>query len=162
MKYVYLIRNGNGAFKVGLAGSVEKRIKELQTGNPDLLEIVAVKATEQPESLEAWLHDYLKDRRSGGGREWFRLSDSEALEVVVLMYQEPSAYLSIEPRFSPTRLDMTNQALEVFRAEGRVSTSLLQRRLRIGYARAARTVDHLIIAGDIVIDSETHQRSLAA
>lgn len=121
-----------------------------------------MKATDQPQVLEAWLHDYLKHRRSGGGREWFTLSDKEALEVVVLMYQEPSAYLFFEPRISPTRMESTSRALEVFREEGRISTSLLQRRLSMGYARAARTVDQLIAEGHVVVDDETHERRLAA
>lgn len=164
MRYVYLVRNGKGNFKVGLATSVDARVKELQTANPDRLEIVAVKATEKAEALEAWLHDYLQDRRSGGGTEWFTLTDTEALEVVVLMYQEPSAFLAVDTRFGRVNIsmDLTNQALDVFREVGRVSTSLLQHRLHVGYARAARTMDSLIADGHVIIDEETQLRKLAA
>ena len=35
------------------------------------------------------------------------------------------------------------QAIEVVRASGKASTSLLQRRLKLGYARAARVMDAL-------------------
>ena len=36
---------------------------------------------------------------------------------------------------------MLNDAIELVRREGRASVSMLQRRLRIGYTRAARMVD---------------------
>jgi S-DNA-T family DNA segregation ATPase FtsK/SpoIIIE len=39
--------------------------------------------------------------------------------------------------------DMIALAIELVRAEGRASTTLLQRRLRIGYARASRIIDAL-------------------
>jgi DNA segregation ATPase FtsK/SpoIIIE-like protein len=37
--------------------------------------------------------------------------------------------------------DMLPKAVEIVRSHGRASISLLQRRLRIGYARAARLID---------------------
>ena len=37
--------------------------------------------------------------------------------------------------------DLYNDALEVVKEAGKASASLLQRRLRIGYARAARLLD---------------------
>ena len=39
--------------------------------------------------------------------------------------------------------EMLDKAIELVRAEGRASTTLLQRRLRIGYARAARIIEAL-------------------
>jgi S-DNA-T family DNA segregation ATPase FtsK/SpoIIIE len=39
--------------------------------------------------------------------------------------------------------ELIGKAIEVVRAEGRASTTLLQRRLRIGYARASRIIDAL-------------------
>jgi DNA segregation ATPase FtsK/SpoIIIE, S-DNA-T family len=39
--------------------------------------------------------------------------------------------------------DMIGKAIELVRSEGRASTTLLQRRLRIGYARAARLIEAL-------------------
>ena len=41
------------------------------------------------------------------------------------------------------RDDLINKAIEVVRETQRASASLLQRRLRIGYPRAARLVDEL-------------------
>jgi S-DNA-T family DNA segregation ATPase FtsK/SpoIIIE len=43
--------------------------------------------------------------------------------------------------------ELFNQALELAHAQSRLSTSLLQRRLRIGYPRAARLMDELEDAG---------------
>jgi len=39
--------------------------------------------------------------------------------------------------------EMIQRATELVRREGRASTTLLQRRLRIGYARASRIIDAL-------------------
>jgi DNA segregation ATPase FtsK/SpoIIIE-like protein len=39
--------------------------------------------------------------------------------------------------------DAVAKAIEVVRDQGRASVSLLQRRLRIGYARAARLIDEM-------------------
>jgi S-DNA-T family DNA segregation ATPase FtsK/SpoIIIE len=39
--------------------------------------------------------------------------------------------------------ELIGKAIEVVRGEGRASTTLLQRRLRIGYARASRIIDAL-------------------
>ena len=44
---------------------------------------------------------------------------------------------------SPDRDDMFNKALELAQSHRKLSTSLLQRRLRIGYPRAARLMDQL-------------------
>jgi len=38
---------------------------------------------------------------------------------------------------------MLEKAIELVRKEGRASVSFLQRRLRIGYARAARLIDEM-------------------
>ncbi|MDF1514261.1 MAG: DNA translocase FtsK, partial [Anaerolineae bacterium] len=50
--------------------------------------------------------------------------------------------------------DLLPTCVEIFLAENRASTSLLQRRLRIGYTRAARLMDHMT---DMGIVSEEKQ-----
>jgi len=45
--------------------------------------------------------------------------------------------------------DLYNEALEVVRSAGKASASLLQRRLRVGYARAARLLDLMEDQGEI-------------
>jgi S-DNA-T family DNA segregation ATPase FtsK/SpoIIIE len=44
---------------------------------------------------------------------------------------------------------LLNDAIELVRREGRASVSMLQRRLRIGYTRAARLVDNMEDSGII-------------
>ena len=39
--------------------------------------------------------------------------------------------------------ELVNQCIQIIQQEGRASTSLLQRRLRLGYTRAARIMDSL-------------------
>jgi len=48
--------------------------------------------------------------------------------------------------------DLLEKAIEEVRAEGRASVSLLQRRLRVGYARAARLIDEMEARGIIGAD----------
>ena len=43
--------------------------------------------------------------------------------------------------------DITRQAAEIALRDGKISTSLLQRRLRIGYGRAAAIIDELVENG---------------
>jgi S-DNA-T family DNA segregation ATPase FtsK/SpoIIIE len=57
----------------------------------------------------------------------------------------------------PTDEDLLEQALEIIKKDGRASISLLQRRLRIGYARAARLIDELEDQGIIGPDQRGGQ-----
>ncbi len=48
-----------------------------------------------------------------------------------------------KPKVKKKDDDLLPKAIDEVRAEGRASVSLLQRRLRIGYARAARLIDEM-------------------
>jgi DNA segregation ATPase FtsK/SpoIIIE, S-DNA-T family len=50
---------------------------------------------------------------------------------------------SVEDEISDEDAELVNKCLEIIRQEGKASTSMLQRRLRLGYTRAARIVDIL-------------------
>jgi DNA segregation ATPase FtsK/SpoIIIE-like protein len=53
-------------------------------------------------------------------------------------------YKQIEKAVAESQQDeMLEKAIEVVREQGRASVSLLQRRLRVGYARAARLIDEM-------------------
>ncbi len=68
------------------------------------------------------------------------------VEVPANMVQKPlwEEYRQIEQAIAESQQDdMLEKAIEVVRKEGRASVSLLQRRLRIGYARAARLIDEM-------------------
>lgn len=56
--------------------------------------------------------------------------------------------------------DVMTKAIEVFQAEGKASTSLLQRKLSIGYAKAARVMDKLEEAGFITAQDGARPREL--
>ena len=43
--------------------------------------------------------------------------------------------------------ELYNQAVEIIRSEGKASTSFLQRKLQIGYNRAARIIDMMEVEG---------------
>lgn len=52
------------------------------------------------------------------------------------------------------------QALDVFQKEGKASTSLLQRKLSVGYGKAARIMDKLEEAGFITSQDGAKPREL--
>jgi S-DNA-T family DNA segregation ATPase FtsK/SpoIIIE len=50
--------------------------------------------------------------------------------------------------------ELYNQALEIIRSEGKASTSFLQRKLQIGYNRAARIID--MMETDGIVSKANH------
>ncbi len=68
---VYLIKSGE-LYKIGMTtGTIENRVKSLQTGSPHRLEIIHTIKTNDPHNLETYLHDLFKNKRVNG--EWFNL-----------------------------------------------------------------------------------------
>jgi DNA segregation ATPase FtsK/SpoIIIE-like protein len=62
------------------------------------------------------------------------------------LVQQPlwEEYKAIEKAVADSKQDdLLEKAIEVVRQQGKASVSLLQRRLRIGYARAARLIDEM-------------------
>lgn len=57
--------------------------------------------------------------------------------------QKPVSNYSVEEGASDEDEDLIQQCIEVIRSEQKASVSLLQRRLRLGYTRAARIMDEL-------------------
>ena len=73
--YVYLLTDGE-FFKIGVTrGSIDKRIKKLQTGNPDDISLVNSYQTEYPFKMEKALHATHNHQRINN--EWFDLSLSD-------------------------------------------------------------------------------------
>ena len=62
------------------------------------------------------------------------------------MKQDP---LFKEPTGRPGSDSLYDDAVDLVRREGRASTSMLQRHMRIGYSRAARIIDAMEEAGVI-------------
>ena len=79
MGYVYLIGeiDNKGRYKIGStkAKDVNKRLKQLQTGNSSELFIKESYETEHPFKLEKMLHNHFKSSNLIG--EWFELSESD-------------------------------------------------------------------------------------
>jgi S-DNA-T family DNA segregation ATPase FtsK/SpoIIIE len=57
--------------------------------------------------------------------------------------QKPVSSYDVEEGASDEDEDLIQQCIEVIRSEQKASVSLLQRRLRLGYTRAARIMDEL-------------------
>jgi len=79
MGYVYLIGeiDNKGRYKIGStkAKDVNKRLRQLQTGNSSELFIKEYYETEHPFKLEKMLHNHFKSSNLIG--EWFELSESD-------------------------------------------------------------------------------------
>lgn len=72
---VYLLES-DGFYKIGVADNITKRIRNLQTGNPHKINLVAACKFDKPHDLELGLHNLLKNVRDTG--EWFRLNSAQA------------------------------------------------------------------------------------
>lgn len=94
MKYVYLVRAGEGNYKVGHTSNILSRVKALQTSNSMKIEVVAAKQTPNANKLEKALHERLAKLRHNGGREWFKLSPEEAILVAIKINQSPGITIS--------------------------------------------------------------------
>lgn len=193
MKYVYMLKVGDKHYKVGVALNVQSRVKDLQTSNPNVIEVVTTKLVEETYKIEGSLHDYLVQMKADGGREWFVLTPEQAIALAILINKQPAVdisqqitlrtilaeqtkrQVSLEQKVDTVykklrnipldketietvkkiqedkdrpdeRLDddlLMQDALKVIHTEERASTSLLQRKLRIGYGRAARLIEEL-------------------
>lgn len=78
MANVYLICNpATGQYKIGVSKDVQKRLKQLQTGNGCELHIVASFESSYPYYVEKMLHRHFQKDRTEG--EWFYLDEHEDL-----------------------------------------------------------------------------------
>ena len=180
MKYIYMFRAGERAYKVGVSNDILKRVKSIQTSSPERIEIVISRPVDNANMVEKKLHEWLVAHRANGGKEWFDLTPIQALELVIkmtnfeegikvsdhLVMRELSVRQSIlekevekfagrlnniELSYQKSRQgkkaeeaeEPYDEAMMIIRTSGRASASLLQRRMKIGYARAARLLDEL-------------------
>ena len=84
--YVYVLQSGSAnLFKIGrTTGSVEKRIKQLNTGNPHSLVMFDVIETEEASHCETYLHQKLRTSKhfGNGGTEFFEI-DPDDLRAIL-------------------------------------------------------------------------------
>lgn len=106
--YVYILRNPSmpGIVKIGkTTRSVEQRCNELwQTGVPTPFEIVHSVVSPDCHGLEAWIHSILPDLRVSGSREFFRMTEEQAiLQVDGALYEQVE---SMVEEFLPDHIPM--------------------------------------------------------
>ncbi len=82
MKYVYLLES-DGFYKIGVASEPHGRIRELQTGNPHKINLIANCKTENAHGTEWFIHSILSKFNVQG--EWFRLTSTE-IEIVMEVF----------------------------------------------------------------------------
>lgn len=74
--FVYLLKiQENGIYKIGVSKNVEKRVKQLQTGNTEQIYLVNKFHSNYPYKIESYLHNIYKSNTISG--EWFYLSDDD-------------------------------------------------------------------------------------
>lgn len=54
--FVYLLKVSDDIYKIGVSKNVNKRVKQLQTGNPDIIEIIETFPSQYPYKVESVLH----------------------------------------------------------------------------------------------------------
>lgn len=75
-KYVYLLKiPEKSIYKIGVSKDVEKRIKQLQTGNYEQITLVHKFKSNYPYKIESILHGMYKFKRIEG--EWYDMSAKE-------------------------------------------------------------------------------------
>ena len=80
---VYLLKIGSeGIYKIGVTKKVEKRIKELQTGNPLKIELINFYESEHSYKIEKFLHKKYSHTKLTEGfeyleGEWFKLDNND-------------------------------------------------------------------------------------
>jgi hypothetical protein len=85
MAFVYILRSGEeNLFKIGKAIDVDRRAKQLATGNPHPLTEFARVETEHPADCEKYLHHRLRTKRSrrSGAREFFEVEPAELEDLI--------------------------------------------------------------------------------
>ena len=80
--YLYVIGNNTDKQKIGFSKDVNKRLKTLQTGNPDELKIhyTIECPSEKTRKLEKKIHTELSYKKLKG--EWFAMSPTEAINYL--------------------------------------------------------------------------------
>lgn len=218
LKYVYLMRTGDDHFKIGVATNIFNRLKALQTSSSTPIELVTAKRVENAFEVEKSIHHKFSHVKVGGGKEWFTLTNKEALDVAIeinkyssiditeieslrhqILNESESLHSLVQEHIDKLEEAIDNhtrtytkvsnklesmtaeykqagmvksasksninteepekvfvaekpvslydplleKAIKVLLSEGKASTSLLQRKLSIGYGRAARIIEKL-------------------
>lgn len=80
MKTIYLIRAYDGKCKIGITKNIDKRIRQLQTGNPEILTIQSQYLSEIASKIESVLHRMYRHKKISG--EWFSLDIDDEVNFI--------------------------------------------------------------------------------
>lgn len=86
-KKLYIAR-ANDYFKIGISENPEERIKQLQTGNPEPVDLYAEFEAEDAAKCESRLHKRFEGFRIQG--EWFKL-DVRIVDGIINLYNDTPA-----------------------------------------------------------------------
>jgi len=156
--YLYLIKENDtsNVFKIGISTNPFDRVKKINTSNSRGVSVIftfLLGGEREASIAETYLHSILDKKRTNG--EWFRLNRVEVFGVIVSVCSYmldnveniQAEVIGIDEKkkrlVSRTDNELISVAKEVILKEGRASASLLQRKLSIGYAKAARIIDEL-------------------
>jgi hypothetical protein len=85
--YIYLLVDFGSdpeKYKIGITtGKIEKRIKSLQTGNPDEIVLLKFYKSKFYRQIEKSLHRKYGHLKTNGGKEWFTLPPDNIFDFVV-------------------------------------------------------------------------------
>lgn len=157
--------------------NIHKALKEMRAGGgtewfeltPEQAIEVAILINKNPEidiSEQVTMSAILRQQK------WLQKMINNKLDHVINIYQRHPIVKEIKAqdkddtdkpkKESVSDDDLMAQALEVFQKEGKASTSLLQRKLSVGYGKAARIMDKLEEAGFITSQDGAKPRELVS
>ena len=82
MGYVYLLlevdKDGNERHKIGFSKNhPDKRVKQLQTGNSNVISVLTYYETKNYQKVEKWLHGDFRQQKTEADNEWFTLTNDQ-------------------------------------------------------------------------------------
>lgn len=83
--HLYVLE-ANGLWKIGVTNNMEKRLKQLQTGNPYEINVMLLEERKNPQKAEKYLHRIYHEKRLKG--EWFSDLSIRDIELKLLLFLE--------------------------------------------------------------------------
>jgi len=82
MGYVYLLlevdKDGNERHKIGFSKNhPDKRVKQLATGNSNVISVLNYYETKNYKKIEKWLHSDFRQQKTESDNEWFTLTNDQ-------------------------------------------------------------------------------------
>lgn len=94
--YLYImesIQDNCKNYKIGVTNNLDKRIKNIRTGNPYKVEYIYTEINKEAYKIEKWLHSQFSINRLEG--EWFSGITIKEIRNKILQYKNPSLDLDL-------------------------------------------------------------------